>query len=72
MSTSSTDLTNQFSIYKINVIKDDIELQQVVNVWNIVQINTLEFLNVFLLTVIEEKFENFRSLLLQHFGTMQM
>ena len=31
LNTSSTELTTQFSIYKINVIKEDIELQQVFN-----------------------------------------
>ena len=72
LNTSSTELTNQFSIYKVNVIKEDIELQQVFNFWNAIQMNTLEFWNVSIRTVIEEKVEIFRSLLLQCFGTMQM
>ena len=64
--------TNQFSIYKFNGIKEDIELQQVFNFWNVIQMNTLDFWNVSFLTVIEEKVEFFRSLLLQFFVTMQM
>ena len=72
LKTSSAELTNQFPIYKINVIKADIEFQQVFNFWNVIQMNTLEFRNVFFLTVFEEKFETFRSLFLQFFGTMQM
>ena len=72
LNTSSIELTNQFSIYKINAIKEDIELQQVFNFWNVIQTNTLELLNVSILTVIEEKVENFRSLLLQFLVNMQM
>ena len=62
--TSSTELTNQFYIHKINVIKEDIALQQVFTVWNVIQKNSLEIWDVPFLTVIEEKVESFRSLLL--------
>ena len=72
MNTSSTELTNQFSNHKINFIKEDIKLQQVFNFWNVIQMNTLEFRNVFFFTVIGENIENFRSVLLQFFVTMQM
>ena len=67
LNTSSTELTKQFFIYKINVIKEDFELQQVFNFWNVIRMNTLNFWNVSFLTVIEEKVENFRSLILRCF-----
>ena len=72
LNTSSTELSNQFCVYKIKVIKEDIKLQPVFNFRNVIQMNTLEFWNVSILTVIEEKFENLRSLLLQFFVTLQM
>ena len=40
LNTSSTELTNRFPVY---VTKEDIELQQVFNFWNVIQMNTLEF-----------------------------
>ena len=73
LNTSSAEVFYQFSIYKINVLKEDIELQHVFNFWNFIQMNTLKFWNVSFLTVMKEKFENFRSLLLlQFFVTLQM
>ena len=54
----------------MNVIKEDIESQQVFNFWDVIQINTLEFWDFSLPTVFEETVENFRSLLLQFFVTV--
>ena len=43
LNTSSTELTNQCSIHKSSVIKEDIELQLVFKFWNVIQMKTLEF-----------------------------
>ena len=51
LKTSSTELTNQLSIYKIIVINEDIELY-VFNFWKIIQMNSLEFWNMSFLTAI--------------------
>ena len=71
LNTSLTKLSNQLSIHNINVIKEDIELQQVFNFWTVIQMNTLDFWNVSFLTVSEEKVENSRSLLLWFFIAVQ-
>ena len=43
-------------------MREDSDLQQVFNFWNVFQMNNLQFRDVSFLTVFEEKVENFWSL----------